>query len=174
MISIIISIISLSISLFNLIYLIATNFRKINIDILNFTYKEIDNKFIYLFDISISNKSRQAISINSITLVTCNGEYELNQNPRKIAEHFSKTGNIVNNREKLFSSGFPVNISGLFSVRNFYEYDSSIELDHIVKIKIITNRGKIIKKVNLKDKYIKSNEFVEKYKNIIEVIGKSF
>ena len=67
-IGIIISILAFILSIFNFIYIIVTNKRKLKFNIESYSYGNVDGKKFYFFNVVFSNKSRQPIAVNEIDL----------------------------------------------------------------------------------------------------------
>ena len=171
-ISIIISIIAVVISLINLIYTFICNHKNLDVSINSFTKNYVHGKCVYLFDLSIINKSRLPIAINSLTIAKNKEFYQISVNPKLISEIVSRSGKEITGVSRLFSSGFPININGLVASRCFFELpinDSCI--DGNITFFLSTNRGMVKKKINVDDFYLDSSLFIKEYKDYVKFYG---
>ncbi len=170
-ISIIIAILAFVLSLGNAIYTYKCNHKNINLIINSYTRNYIKDKYIYIFDLLIENKSRLPISINSIKIVKGEKEYKININPTLLSEITSRTGKNITGVSKLFSATFPINISGLNDSREFIELSKNIDLSGDCIIKLCTNRGIIKREFNIDSYYFDAKEFFKIYKDYVKRIG---
>lgn len=160
--SVILSIAAFTISLINLIYLLITNNKNLQIGCLNFTVGDISNKHFYMFNIELINKSRLPISINEVIIKDSKEKYKMIKSPRLLAEkNVQRNGEIIKHQE-VHSAKFPINIAGLSSEQKFMVMYGPQQLkDNPSKIIIGTNRGKITKKINLNQNYLSTKDFTE-------------
>lgn len=164
-----ISLIALIISLFNVIYYLINNKKKIELSINCYTTGEVDNNTFYMFDVSFINKSSLSISINGIKIIDNQQEYLIINSPRKLFEKQSKVGHIITDLKKIFSVSFPINLQGYLSTHNFIiMYGPDKFVDNKQKVVIYTSRGKIVKKINISEKYISTKEFMDQEKHYSE------
>ena len=160
--STILSVSAFLISLVNLIYLLITNKKKLKIYFINFTIGEVNNKHFYMFNIELINESRLPISINEISFENNKETYKVIKSPRILAEKDIEHNNKIIKHQEIHSAKFPINIAGLSSEQKFIVMYGPKKLnDSFSKITISTNRGKITKKINLNQYYLKSNEFIK-------------
>ena len=118
-ITISISSLALLLSLANTIYILICNHKRINLIIKKKKKNIVNGKYIYIFDLMIENKSRLAVAISFLKIVKNKEEFIFNVNPKLISEITSQTGKNITGEFSLYSSSFPVNITGLNSNRVF-------------------------------------------------------
>ncbi len=114
-----------------------------NIDLRIIKISKFENQLtMYL---SIQNKSRIPISINSISLLS-DGVYY----PCDIISHPAFTVSYQNNCTDIFTIPFPVNLGSLTGTSGYIEFDISSKvlkpLSTPLTVQVSTNRGKAIEK----------------------------
>lgn len=164
----IVSIIALVLSIGNAIYIFVCNHKKIDLKLNSYTKNIVNGKYAYIFDILIENKSRLPISINSLKIIKEKKEITFNPNPKLISEITSRSGKTITDKASLYSTAFPINILGLNDNREFFELSNNENLEGKCIIKILTNRGKVSKKINLNDSYIDTSTFMKEYKDLVK------
>ena len=160
------AILALLISLFNVGYYLLSNKKKIELNINCYTIGKVDDKSFYMYDVDFINKSSLSISINGIKIVDNKEEYLIINSPRKLFEKMTKVGKNITDMQKIFSTSFPINLQGFLSVHSFIiMYGPNEFVDKMQTVVISTSRGKIIKKINIAEKFISSQEFMNKEKH---------
>lgn len=159
------SIIALCISVFNLVYYLVSNKKKIDLIVNCYTTGQVDGKTFYMYDVIFINKSQLSISINGLKIIDNKKEYYVINSPRKLFENTSKINNKIINYKEINSVTFPINLQGFESIHNFIiMYGPNKFEKQMQKIIIVSSRGKIIKKINIGTKYITTKEFMENEK----------
>lgn len=149
----ILSILAFIISTINLIYLIFTNKKKVAFKIENYTSQYTNNKYFYIFNIEFVNKSRLPISINDLTFIDKDNKYSIIKTPRLLAD------DTIYNKE-IHSTKFPINITGLTSEQKFIVMHGPKKFEKdTIEVIILTNRGKIKKKIHIKKYYLTFAQF---------------
>lgn len=157
----VLSICAFIISLINLIYLLITNRKKLDFNIVNFTICDVNIKHFYMFNVELINKSRLPISVNEIIIENNKEKYIIIKSPRMLVERDRKRNNITKHQE-IHSAKFPINIAGLSSEQKFIVmYGPEKINDSSSKIIINTNRGRIIQKINLNTCYLQPKDFTK-------------
>lgn len=164
------SIIAIILSLINFIYLYCTNKKKLDINIRNYTTsqypptKDKENPFFYMIYIDFINKSRLPIAITSVQIIDSENIYNINLSSERIAEKNRKQNNVIIERQTVDSAGFPINLNGLTAKGEILLMYGKKEFSNEKSILIInTNRGKVKKKINIKQKVISNANFTEQY-----------
>jgi len=159
------SIVALCISIFNLIYIISSNKRKVDIIVNCYTTGNVEGKNFYMYDVVFINKSQLSISINGLKVIDNKNEYYIINSPRKLFESKSNINNKVINCKEINSITFPINLQGFESSHNFIiMYGPNKFEKELQKIVIGTSRGKINKNINIGEKYITAKEFMDNEK----------
>ena len=167
-ITIIISSLALLLSLANTIYILICNHKRINIIISSYTKNIVNEKYVYIFDLILENKSRLAIAISSLKIMKDKEEFTFNVNPKLISEITSRTGKEITGESSLYSSSFPINIMGLSSNRVFLELSADENIEGECNINLISNRGKTKKKINIDNSYMDPKVFMKEYKDLVK------
>ncbi|MGN1374432.1 MAG: hypothetical protein ACI4XK_03935 [Bacilli bacterium] len=108
------------------------------------------------------NKSRLSISINDLLFIDGENSYSIIKSPRLIAEKSTTRNREVIRHQEVHSTKFPINITGLTSEQKFIVmYGAEKFENEIIKIIIMTNRGKIKKKINIKKYYLTPQQFMD-------------
>lgn len=155
----IIAIIGLLLSLFNFIYLLKNNFKRIFIKEIFYTTIKMDDNYYYEFNIIIMNKSRQPISIVDVSFKNSNKIYSSKLDRTKIATYNEKKSDEV----KYYSSEFPINLGSLESSKELLLFSLKEKLEtEKIKVTIMTNRGKIRKVLNFQNKFIELKDYLDK------------
>lgn len=150
----ILSVLTFIISMINLIYLIFTNKKKIAFKIENYTSADVDSKNFYMFNMEFMNKSRLSISINDLIFVDGTNRYSIIKSPRLLAEKSTTRNKEVIRHQEVHSTKFPINITGLTSEQKFIVmYGPEKFENEEIEIILLTNRGKIKKKIHIKKYY---------------------
>ena len=158
----ILSVSAFTISVINLIYLIFTNKKRISFKIENYTSAKVNNKKFYMFNMEFINKSRLSISINDLIFIDGKNSYSSIKSPRLLAEKSTTRNKEVIRHQEVHSTKFPINITGLTSEQKFVVlYGPEKFENETLKIIIMTNRGKIKKKINIKKYYLTSDQFMD-------------
>lgn len=155
----ILSVAAFILSLFNFIYLIYTNKKRLSFNMIHYTVARINNKFFYMFNIELINKSRLPIAVNEIIVKYNDSEYKIIKSPRLLSEKETKRNKEVVRRQEVHSAKFPVNILGLASEQKFLVMYGPEKMNGEVDLFINTNRGKISKKVDLNKYFIEADLF---------------
>lgn len=120
-----ISLISLFLSLYNFIYSLVIRHKKIKVDILKYRKIHLKGNIFYQFQFIITNKSQLPISINNISI----GNTFCKFDPTRITD-------------KELTTKFPISLSSLESNSGWLEFKSKNELDlNSIKFNIYTSRG---------------------------------
>lgn len=165
----VISLIALLISLFNVIYYLINNKKKIDLSINCYTTGIVEDKTFYMYDVNFINKSSLSISINGMKIIDNKQEYLIINSPRKLFEKQSKVGHIITDLKNIFSVSFPINLQGYLSTHNFIiMYGPNKFVNKKQSIVISTSRGKIVKKINIGKKYISAQEFADQERHYSE------
>ena len=158
----ILSVLAFIISIINLIYLIFTNKKRISFKIENYTSSKVNNKNFYMFNMEFMNKSRLSISINDLIFIDGENSYSIIKSPRLLAEKSTTRNREVIRHQEVHSTKFPINITGLTSEQKFIVmYGPEKFENEMIKIIIMTNRGKIKKKINIKKYYLTPQQFMD-------------
>ena len=113
-----------------------------------------------MFNIEFMNKSRLSISINDLIFIDGENSYSIIKSPRLLAEKNTTRNREVIRHQEVHSTKFPINITGLTSEQKFIVmYGPEKFENEIIKIIIMTNRGKIKKKINIKKYYLTLQQF---------------
>lgn len=159
-IELVLSMIALIISLTDLIYLIYTNFKRLDINVIYYSRLYIHGKNYYMINIEFINKSRQPIAVNEIVIKYENSDYKIIKSPRLLLEKNRTKGKVLTDYKELSSAKFPINLAGLSSEQKFVVMYGPDSLENTTsKISLSTNRGKISNKLNLKDYYVSIDDF---------------
>lgn len=143
-IGIIISILALILSVFNFIYLITTNMKKLKLKVENYSYCNVDGKKFYFFNVMFSNNSRLPIAINEIDLLQNKKVYHFIKSKRLLLDGQTTRNKQIIRTKKVYSAKFPININGLCSEQYFIVMYGPDNIDNSnLKIILRTNRGKI-------------------------------
>ena len=142
--SLIISVVSLGLSIYNFFYLIFVRYKKVSITLCSYTKEYVNGEFHYTFRMIINNRSQLPISINNININGINCKNTINY----IYKVTSKTGGTITDERKIYPMELPINLSSLMSVGGFalFEFPTEIDFNNI-DISINTNRG-LIKECN--------------------------
>lgn len=160
------SVFAFSISLINLLYLIITNKKKLEMKIINFSIGDLNNRHFYMFNVEFINKSRLPISVNEIIIADNKEKFKILKSPRTLAEKERKRNREIIKHQEIHSAKFPINISGLSSEQNFIVMYGPEKIgNENSKIIINTNRGKITKKINLNMYYLEFKDFKKEANN---------
>lgn len=166
-ISIVLSIISLFLSMINLIYLFVTNRKNLDMIINSYTILHLNDRIYFIFNIELINKSRLPISINEMVIENDNNKYKISKTPNIFMKAKVTSGDIISDRKNASTAIFPINLSGLTSIQKFiFMYGDNDKKLNDINVVINTNRGKIVKEVNFNSCYLKINDFckeMEKY-----------
>ena len=158
----ILSVLAFIISMINLIYLIFTNKKKIAFKIENYTSTDVDSKNFYMFNMEFVNKSRLSISINDLIFVDRTDTYSIIKFPKLLAEKSSTRNKEVARHQEVHSTKFPINITGLTSEQKFIVmYGPEKFENEEIEIILLTNRGKIKKKIHIKKYYLTPDQFMD-------------
>ena len=107
------------------------------------------------------NKSRLSVSINDLIFLDGVNNYSIIKSPRLLAEKSTTSNKEVIRHKEVHSTKFPINITGLTSEQKFIVmYGPEKFENEIIKIIMLTNRGKIKKKINIKKYYLTSDKFM--------------
>lgn len=156
------SVLAFTISVVNLIYLIFTNKKRIIFKFENYTSAKVNNKNFYMFNMEFINKSRLSISINDIFFIDGENSYSIIKSPRLLAEKNTTRSEEIIRHQEVHSTKFPINITGLTSEQKFIVMYGPEQFENeIIKIVIMTNRGKIKKKINIKKYYLTPEQFMK-------------
>ncbi len=159
------SIIALGVSIFNLIYYLIKNKKKLDIVVNCYTTGYVNEKVFYMYDVNFINRSQLSISINGLKINDNKKDYYIIKSPRKLFESNSKINNQIINYKEINSVTFPINLQGFESSHNFIiMYGPDKFENDIQKVIISTSRGNIKKKINLGIKHITTEEFMQNEK----------
>ncbi len=138
---------ALIISSINLIWIIISHSRKIGVQIISYRDHKFPNYYWSCFGIMIENNSRLPISISRIIIDNFNTKCEFNK--QQLTETTKKSGDVIKSIEYTYSVQLPLNIPGLDSKLENFIFKSKVEIKKTDKLNItvITNRGKIKKKI---------------------------
>lgn len=165
----ILSIIAICISILNFVYLYITNRKKLNFSISSYTVAKVNGKNFYMFNVEFINKSRLPISVNEITFIDSKNIYKIDKAPQLLAEKNTKRGNEVIKRKEINSAKFPINLLGLCSEQKFIVMHGPEDFKASnIKVMITTNRGKVTKKIAIKERIVDSNTFTTEQINYCE------
>ena len=155
----IIAVLGFGISLFNLLYLLKNNRKKIKIRELFYLKLKMTQKYFYEFNLIVTNESRLPISIIDAKILNNGKVYSAKMDRQIIKQHKSKSHPDIT----FYSSEFPINLSGLDSSKEMivFSLDEKIEKEEFTII-FTTSRGVVKKKVNFVEKEITPNEYMEK------------
>lgn len=107
----------------------------------------------YSFCFQISNKSRLPIAITKIQVQTENQIFELLNAPITLLSSVTKQNEVITDTKKIEGSVLPINFASLGAERiyltSYKETNFFIAPTDKIKIHISTNRGKIIKNVDV-------------------------
>lgn len=166
-IGIIISILAFILSIFNFIYIIVTNKRKLKFNIESYSYGNVDGKKFYFFNVVFSNKSRQPIAVNEIDLSYNKKIYTFIKSKRLLLDGQTTRNKQIIRTKEIYSAKFPINIPGLSSEQFFIVIYGPDKIDN-EKVEFIlkTNRGKIKKKFKkINNLCIESETFFKDLRN---------
>lgn len=140
-IAITVSIISLFISAFTLIYNIVVRHKKIKINIIQHNFK----KHTHLFLLSIENQSQLPISISRIVLKICDNEYRCESVSKMTEETVRKIGNQIIDRKTIYSLSMPISLSSLGGIQGYVIFEDCSQpleiAENNVIFQVYTNRG---------------------------------
>lgn len=141
-------------TVFNGIYYWVTNHRNIDISINGYSYVAYRGLLVH---ISISNKSKTAISITDLCLTHNGLSYPCVHIPQKVLDTTSRRGKEILSHCEYFSMEMPINISGLSGKSGYVYFPLDREIDLTLpnneEFVICTNHGNPMRtKLELKNK----------------------
>lgn len=140
--TILISLTSLTLSLYNFIYNLVC--RKCKVKIIIHNHSNMSNT--HQFYVTIQNCSQLPISISSICI---NKSYFCILEPSMIEEHIHRKGNNIVSRTETKTIPFPINLNSLQSYSGYLEFRNVHNFDkNNFTLTIFTNR-KVIKSVKI-------------------------
>lgn len=140
-ITILISLISLALSLYNFLYTKLSQRRKLSIEFISYRIVKLKNVYFYQIKMSFTNISHLPISITNISM---NNNIFCAYGP-----HLVKTEKIslISNESRIEETKtiqFPINLSQLEGKTGYLEFKTSEQFDiKDIILNIYTNRGKI-------------------------------
>lgn len=133
-----ISLLSLTLSLYNFFYSLYVRHKKIKIDLITYLTTREKELFRYNFCINISNCSQLPISINSL----CINDIFCTHNKTYFKRQRYTQNNYTMVQEDTFTFQFPINLNSLEATSGYIELLSNQELNfNNLNFKVYTNRG---------------------------------
>lgn len=140
--TLIVSITSLILSLYNFFYSIYVRHKKVKINLITYRIKKEKEYLKYNFCINICNCSQLPISITSL----CVNNLFCVHNKKYFKRERYTQGNYTMAQEDTFTFQFPINLNSLESVSGYIEFTSNKEIDfNSIIFKVYSNRGCIKK-----------------------------
>lgn len=140
-IAIIVSIISLFISAFTLVYNIVVRHKRIKINIIQHNFKNNT----HLFLLSIENQSQLPISISRIVLNIGNNKYRCESISKMTEETVRRIGNQIIDRKTIYSLSMPIALSSLGGIQGYVIFEDCPQpletAENTVNFQVCTNRG---------------------------------
>lgn len=155
----IIAVLGFLLSIINFSYLIKNNWKSIGIKEIFYTKTKLEGKIFYEFNMILMNKSRQPISIVDISFENKGKMCSAKLDRTKIG-HSTDPKNVTTT---FYSSEFPINLNGLESSKEMILFCLTDEINNEeIDLIITTNRGKIKKMVDFKNKNITIDQYLER------------